>query len=233
MKRLLAVLLLVAGGCGNGSDTPVDAPITVDIDNGSCGDELRFTGEYIDFDSDASFCGINEALFQVTGDGAMDTTAPNGRFDLCIPSAPAQVILEITPAAEPSQCTVPASTYSLPGIAVANRNVILAGTFWSGRNITVDRQTSLGVTLDPAKAHVFVHVEGAQRAVSLEPANHGPAQAVVDRDWAPGNTGHAVFFPNVEVGAGSVVVAVAGGALGTGAVPVVAGTITNVAVKTN
>ena len=55
-----------------------DAFVPVDIDNGSCGDRLHLTGEYVDWDNDTHFCGIKDAIFTETG--AMDTTAPNGRF---------------------------------------------------------------------------------------------------------------------------------------------------------
>jgi hypothetical protein len=234
VSRVVAIAILVAacGACGDDGGAAVDAPITVDIDNGSCGDQLRFTGEYVDWDTDASFCGIFDALFQVQGDGAMDTTAPNGRFDLCIPSAPAQVLLDITPPVDASQCTTPPSTYTLPGIAVATKEVILAGGFWSGRNVTVDRQASLGVTLDPTKAHVFVHVAGTPRPVALAAA-HDPPQAVAATTWGPGDTGHEVFFPNVVVGGGTTTLSVTGGAIGQGEIPLAADKITTVTVIAN
>lgn len=223
MVRLLAVSLIVA--CG-GPGASIDASITVDIDNGSCGDQLRFTGEYIDWDADAHFCGVNQALVKLPG-GEMGNTAPNGRFDLCIPSAPARQALTITPSTAMSECTIPRSTYSLPTIAIATKAVILAGNFWSGRNFTIDRQATLGITLDPGKAHVFVHVGGTPRAVSLAAA-HATPQAIATTLWADGDTGHEVFFPNVELGTGTTTVSCAGGAIGTGEVPLAAGTITTV-----
>ena len=235
MTTRLVALSFVLVACGDdGGGAAVDAPpITIDIDNGSCGDQLRFTGEYVDWDVDTRFCGVADALFEVQGNGAMDTTAPNGRFDLCIASAPAQVLLDITPAAGNSQCSTPASDYTLPGIAVATKAVILGGGFWSGRNFTTAREASLGVTLDPTKAHVFVHVAGATpRAVALAAA-HGPTQAVVATTWAAGDTGHEVFFPNVDVGNGTTMLSVTGGAIGTGSIPVAAGKITNVTVISN
>ncbi|MBS1124051.1 MAG: hypothetical protein H6Q90_6279 [Deltaproteobacteria bacterium] len=238
-------LCLVAGaslaaGCGAaGTDdggTPIDAgfPI-VDIDNGSCGDQLRFTGEYVDWDHDATACGIEDALFQVAGDGAMDITAPNGRFDLCIPSATTTTV-EISPAITASQCTVPGSTYPLPAIAVVNKAVILAGALWSGRNFTIDRQQSLfqaaGLTFDPAKAQVFVHLEGPQRPIAITAA-HGTTQAMTATAWAAGDTGHEVFFPNVDVGGQTTMLTVTGGALGTGPIPLAAGKITTVTLIAN
>lgn len=221
-------MLVVACACGDDGAKP-DATKTVDIDNGSCGDQLRFTGEYVDWDVDASFCGIFQAVFQVEGGGAMDTTAPNGRFDLCISNTAPQTLLDVTPPTDMSMCSNPKSTYNLPGLVVANRSVILAGALFSGRNITVGRQATFGPALDAAKAQVFVHVAGTARAVSLA-ATHDPSQAVADATWAAGDTGHEVFFPNVDIGAGTTMLSVAGGAIGTGSIPLVAGKITSVTV---
>lgn len=236
-RFLVSALVVLAVACGDdGGSAPVDAPfVPVDIDNGSCGDQLRFTGEYVDWDSDASFCGINDALFEVEGDGAMDSTAPNGRFDLCIPAQPT-TRLNVTQPAAMSQCTVPASGYTIPVIAIASQAVIQSGGFFSARAFTTARQEtffqSIGVPFDSTRAQVVVHVEGTPRAVSLA-ATHGPVQAVAATTWAPGATGHEVFFPNVEVGAGSTMLSVAGGAIGTGSIPLVAGTITSVSVLAN
>jgi hypothetical protein len=224
---------LGSGGCGNGGGK-VDAAIIIDIDNGSCGDQLRFTGEYVDWDTDASFCGIGDAFVEEEGgDGAMDSTAPNGRFDLCIPRTNLQTKLVVTQPSGNSQCSNPPSGYSVKTMLVAHRDVILAGGFFSGRAFTTARQDSFyqaaGIQFDSNKAHVFVHVNGTAREVSLAAA-HAPAQAVVSMTWAPGSTGRSVFFPNVEVGGGTTTLMVAGGAIGAGSIPLVAGTITNVSV---
>src|SRR5688572_8126055 len=104
-----------AAGCSS-NGTTVDATITVDIDNGSCGDQLRFTGEYVDWDSDASFCGINNAVWAEPG-GAMNSTAPNGRFDLCLSRATATTTVQITQPSGMSACTVPPAVYAIPVIA--------------------------------------------------------------------------------------------------------------------
>src|SRR5215212_9691703 len=86
MLRTALIVIVLSGcsGCGDDAGT-VDASYVIDIDNASCGDTLHFTGEYVDWDTDTSFCGIGDATVDVEGDGATDTTAPNGRFDLCIP----------------------------------------------------------------------------------------------------------------------------------------------------
>jgi hypothetical protein len=86
-----------------------------------------------------------------------------------------------------------------------------------------------GLQFDATKAQVFVHVNGTPHAVSLA-ATHDTAQAIVATTWAAGDTGKNVFFPNVDVGGGTTTLSVAGGAIGTGSIPLIAGTITNVSV---
>nr|MBA3821890.1 hypothetical protein [Deltaproteobacteria bacterium] len=124
----------------------------------------------------------------------------------------------------------------LPGLAVANPAVIQAGGFWSGRTFTSARQATVfqmaGLTFDPAKAHVVVHVDGTPRAVAIL-ATHGTAQAFSGTAWAPGESGRDVFFPNVDIGGGSTTVSVVGGAVGTGSIPLQAGTITYATVLAN
>jgi hypothetical protein len=232
MKAGRVMLILVTlTACGDDGGT-VDATTAVDIDNGSCGDMLRFTGEYVDWDSDAAFCGVFGAVLEVAGGGGMDSTSPNGRFDLCIPDSPT-ITLEVTQPSGNSPCAVPASGYTVDTIIVADQAVILGGGFFSARAFTTGRQAtyfaSIGEAFDPTKAQVHVHVEGPARAVSLGVA-HGPTQAVAATSWGAGDTGKEVFFPNVEVGAGTTMLTVAGGAIGTGSIPLIAGTITNVTV---
>jgi hypothetical protein len=224
---VLAFVLAACGACGDDGGTVDAAPAcTVSFDNGSCGDQLRFTGEYVDFDNDTTFCGIFEATFEEAG-GGMDITAPNGRFDMCVSGSTS---VAVTPSANMSQCTQPSSTYSRSAIAVANEDVLRCGAAWSGRNITAAREASLGVTLDAAKAHVFVHVDQGSRTIALA-ATHGTTQAVTDTTWAAGDTGHEVFFPNVDIGAGTTALTITGGAaLGAGDIPLVANKITLVTV---
>lgn len=232
--RLFAFALATLGlGACNGNDAASDGPFTIDIDNASCGDRINFTGELVDWDKDANFCGIFEALIQVQDDGPMDVTAPNGRFEsICVPDQPV-TLLDVTPPAGNSPCTSPPSPYPMPGIAVANRDVIRAGGFFSARSFTSARRDSFfaqaGFSFAPALAQVFVHVHGTPRAVSIGAA-HAPVQAIAGTTWAPGDTGHDVFFPNVDPAAGSTTLSVAGGAIGTGTIPLVAGTFTYVSV---
>lgn len=219
----LAVMTALAA-CGPSSSTPIDMTPPIDFDNGTCGAELRFTGELIDWDQDVNFCGVFDAQFHARGNNAMDSTAPNGRFDMCVPNQ-ATAVVDITPPTAASPCSNMPGTYTMPAIAVVSKAVVESGVQWSGRVFAIGRET-----FDPAKAQLFVHVDGKQRAVSVGAA-HGAPQAITDKTWAAGDTGHEVFFRDVEVGSGSTTVSVAGGALGTGEVPLAAGTITLVTVN--
>ena len=223
--RTLAGALVIAFAACGGGDPPPDVFVPIDIDNGECGAEVRFTGELVDWDwTETHACGIFGAGFRVPGAIAPNNTAPNGRFDLCVPDQ-ATTVLEVTPPAAASDCTDPdGGLYTMPGLAVANKLVIQSGGFWSGRAFPDGRET-----IDPAKAQVFVHVDGTPRAVSIA-ATHGEVQAQVAETWAPGDTGHEVFFRNVDVTGGSTTLSVAGGATGTGTIPLAANTITMISV---
>src|SRR5690606_17794338 len=135
--RLVFVLALAAGcnGNGDGDDAPDDGPFAIDIDNASCGDQINFTGELVDWDNDTTFCGVFDTLFQVQGDGAMDITAPNGRFALCVPDQEV-TLLDVTPPAGDSPCAPVPSPYPMTGIAVARRDVIRARAFFRVRAFT-------------------------------------------------------------------------------------------------
>lgn len=108
--RISLLCLLVTtsawSACG-GNDGPVDATPTVDVDNGVCGADLRFTGEIIDWDADAGFCGVFDAHVAVRDGGPTANTAPNGRYDVCVPRAPQVTLADVTPAAANSECTNP------------------------------------------------------------------------------------------------------------------------------
>lgn len=230
---LATSVTLVLAACSD--DGGKDA--SVDIDNGSCGDQVRFTGEYIDWDSGTAFCGIKDATLEVEGGGAMDGTAPNGRFDLCLPGANVNTRVNITQPTAASECTQPASTYPMPTILYASKAVIRGGGFFSARSMTVARQTSfftqIGQPFDAARGQVVVHVNGVTpRAVTLS-GDHGAPQVNSGSGWAAGDTGIDVVFPNVAIGSGKAKLSIAGGGLGEGDIPVIAGTITNVALIAN
>jgi hypothetical protein len=222
----LAVAGLAVAGCGGGSGSADAAP---DIDNGACGAMLRFTGEYVDWKNDTTFCGLPGSVFDIPGVGPKAITAPNGRVDLCIPDQ-ATTLINITPPATRPSCKVvsdPQLKYSLPGIAVASKAVIAAAAgLWSGRTFIDGDEV-----YDPAKAQVFVHVVGTPRAISLDAAHgHGPIKAVATNTWALGDTGHEVFIPDVDPAGGSATLSFAGGATGEGSIPLVAGKMTTLTV---
>ena len=223
----ITILGTACSACSDDGGTAIDATPVIDIDNGSCGDALNFTGELVDADSNmTNFCGVNNAALD--GGGAMDNTAPNGRFEMCIPRA-SQTNIVIMPPAAASGCTGMPGTYTMAAVAVANPATILAGGFWSGRMITTARLATLAPGADMSKAHVMVHVDGQRRAVAIL-ATHGTAQAYSGTAWAAGESGSDVFFPNVDIASGSTTLTVVGGAIGTGSIPLQAGKLTMVTV---
>jgi len=218
MKWLLLALAVAA--CGDDGGKTIDAAL-------SDGQPLMFTGEYVDwFSTDTGFfCGIFQATFTVHGDSTRtNQTNPNGRFMLSL--APAQTTqIDITPPTAQSECSQPKSTYNVPGIMIADASVIASGQMISARSFTVDAAT--GVGYDSSKAQVLVHVDGTPRAVSITGA-HQPAQAFDGTTWAAGDTGVNVYFPNLDPAGGTTTISTTGTALGTGTVPVAAGTFTYV-----
>lgn len=222
MKPRFVLLALALAGCSGGGGKKPDAAITD-------GQPLTFTGEYVDwFSTDTGFfCGIFQATFTVHGDATKtSTTNPNGRFTLTLdPKQTTQV--DITPPTGQSECSQPKSTYNVPGIIIADASVIASGGMYSARAFTVDAATMVGY--DSSKAQVLVHVDGTPRAVSIT-GNHQPTEAFDGTMWAAGDTGVNVYFPNVDPAPGMTTVSTTGTALGTGTVPVAAGTFTYVTV---
>jgi hypothetical protein len=214
----LLAFLVGCAACGDDGHTIADA--MVDAIPDPCAPQMTFTGEYVDWDSTpATFLGVFGATFTHRADPTKtDTTNPNGRFDLCIPAADGFV--DVT--------HMTGSAY-VGGTVVVNRAVIQSGAMQSYRSFTATRAADFA--FDSAKAHVFVHVAGTPRAVSLA-AGHAPAQAFDGATWSAGATGSAVYFPNVDVQA-TTTLSVAGGALGTGPIPLTAGAFTYVTVLAN
>jgi hypothetical protein len=190
-------LVIAVTACSDGTSKKPDAA------------PVLFTGEYVDWDStDTMFCGIFGAAFSARGQTATDSSNPNGRFMLnLVPPA----VVDITPPTAGSECLTGMPTYSMPGIIIADPAVIASGQLISARAFTTMRQSTLGVTLDPAKGHVFVHVDGSATA-SISGTSDTPQMV------GSGNT----FFPNVPAGTTDVTTA--------GTVPVEAGKITYVTI---
>jgi hypothetical protein len=212
VKPSICLVIFVTAACSDGTKkTPDAAPVL-------------FTGELIDWDSGSTavpFCGIFGATFTARGQTATDSSNPNGRFMLNL--APPAVV-DITPPTAGSQCLTGMPTYSMPALIVANPAVVASTQLISARGFTTMRQASLGVTLDAAKGHVFVHVDGTQHAVSVSTGSDA-AQTWDGTTWGAGAQGINVFFPNVPAGMTDVEMS---GAIGVGTVPVEAGKITYV-----
>ena len=213
----------VLAACGDDGGGPQDAPAA----------DVLFTGEVVDWDeTDATFCGVFAAGMEVHGDATRsDTTNPNGRFELMVPSD-SQTRVDITPPTAMSMCASGIGPYQLPGITVANPAVIATGKLISLRMIGMTRLTAFlataGITYDPGKAIVFVHVDDGASPVTVSSAHDQPV-AWDGAAWANGDTGVNVVFFNTDVGGGTTSVNLTGiAAIGGGSVPVAAGTITYV-----
>jgi hypothetical protein len=153
---------------------------------------------------------------------AWTTRPPTVGLTCAFPNKPITLV-EIAQPAQPSQCSATPGSYKLPGLAVASKEVFLAGGAWSGRAFVMGRQT-----VDTTKAQVFVHVHGKPREVSIGAA-HGQAQARSDSGWQPGAMGQDVFFQDVEVGSGETTISAAG-AVVPEKIPLAPGTMTNVTI---
>jgi hypothetical protein len=234
VNRLSLGLLLVAcTACSDGSNNPVKkdgGPVdTLPVDSGPCPANQFFTGQYVDWDwTDTAACGIFGATFTVHGNSSLtDSTAPNGRFQLCLPSA-AKTQVDITAPTAQSECTMPKSGYTMSGLTIADPAVLDAGQLLDYRNFTTNRQATLGVALDAAKAQVFVHVALTPQPVSISNAS-AATQYFDGTQWTTtGPLGVDVFFVNVDVGTGTTNVTMTGGAIGAGSIPLVANKITYV-----
>lgn len=238
MTRLaaLAVVLSACAGCGDDGG----GKITVDIDNGTCAaTEVRFTGEIVNWSSNpqGDFCGVLGATLANTNGGEI-STAPNGRFDTCIPKGTAVTLVPVTPPATPGGCST-GRTYSTAATMVADPTTIQAGADFSLRLFDDDTRTTffqqVGAAYDATKGQLLVHVFGdTTRDIAISSA-HDAAQAYVGGSatsaWAAGTHGDYVFFPNVALD-GTTKITVAGQAIGAGAVSPAAGQITGITVYT-
>lgn len=208
--RCLALACALAA-CGD------DGTTTVDAKPDPCAPQMTFTGEYIDWDSggDPGFLGIYDATVTLQSDTSFsDITAPNGRFELCIPTADTQA--DVTPMA--------GSTYA-PGVIQVEKKILAELPVLSYRSLTSDRATALG--FDAAKAHVFVQIVGGTRTVTTSPAP-GIAQVNDGTAWTDGNAGSTIYLGNLDA-TGNVTLEISGGdILGTKTVPVTAGAFTYV-----
>jgi hypothetical protein len=217
----LVAIASTLGACSDDGGKARDA--SIDTLPGVCGGVTSFTGDIVDWDStEASFCGVNNAVFKVHSDPACtSTTAPNGRFQLLIPQE-AKTVVDIVPPTAGSGCTAlagKANTYKLPAVVIASAAVIAAGGAYSARAMAEFRVAEMfaqiGQPLKAGRAQLVVHVNGIQHPLQISGA-HDATQRFDGTAWAAGDTGRDVFFPNIDLSLGLVIVDTTGPSTGTG-----------------
>jgi hypothetical protein len=233
MTRLTLLVFVACSSPGTKTDAP---PATGD---GQCGADDFFTGELVDWDStDADFCGVFQATFtDATTSSITNLTNPNGRFQLCIPQA-TQTVVNITPPTGASQCDPSVGLYQIPGMVIATHAVIATGQTYSTRMFGSNREmpffSEFGITPDPAKAIVFVHVDGTPGSVLVDAVHDQPLE-FDGSAWGSGDTGVDVVFPNVTLGTPATTTIGFTDASGTGGgtFPLAANTFTYVTLVAN
>ena len=208
----LSFLFLAAcSACGDDGMTTIDAPPD------PCMPEMQVTGEYIDWDSTAAqFEGIFGAQFALRGDPSKTTTtAPNGRFIMCVPAADG--IIDITP--------MSGSNY-VGGSLVVNKAVIQSGAMLSLRAFTTTRAADFGFST--TQAHVHVHVDGGSRTASTA-ATASVQKHFENGTWVDGNTGTDIYLGNVDPQA-MTSLSVPNTSKGAGSIPLTQGQFTYVTV---
>lgn len=181
--------------------------------------EMQVTGEYIDWDSTpAMFRGILGATFTLRSDPTKTaSTAPNGRFILCVPAADG--IIDITP--------MTGSDY-IGGSLIVNKAVIQSGAMLSLRSFTTTRAADFGFSA--TQAHVHVHIDGTSETASTA-ANAGVKKHFDNGMWVDGNAGNDIYLGNVDP-QGMTALTVTNSAKGAGSIPLTEGKFTYVTVIT-
>jgi hypothetical protein len=210
---LAFVVLAACSACGDDGMPTIDAPPD------PCMPEMQVTGEYVDWDSTpATFRGILGASFTLRSDPTKTaSTAPNGRFILCVPAADG--IIDITP--------MSGSDY-IGGSLVVNKAVIQSGAMLSLRSFTTTRAADFGFSM--TQAHVFVHVDGGAQTASTA-ANASVKKHFENGTWADGATGTDIYLGNVDP-QGMTALTVTNSEKGAGSIPLTAGSFTYVTVTT-
>jgi hypothetical protein len=182
---------------------------------------MTFTGEFIDWDSGTSgFLGIYAATFTVRGDATLtDSTAPNGRWEMCIPKSDG--LADVVPTA--------ASTY-VGGVVVIDKAVHASLPMESYRSFKTARAAEMGY--DAALAQVWVHVHGGTRTVTTSAA---PAISKVfdNLQWVDGTTGSDFYLGNIPVSDTTKLVVTGGKYTGPTTIPLTAGQFTYVTIVAN
>ena len=164
--RWLSIITLAA--CGSSDpDTPKDAS----AEDGAPCPTPNVTGELIDWDSSTTaFMGIAGATVSLEGFTG-DPTPPNGRWGFCATGGPFPIVVE-----------APGTYVDAVGYIEADA---LRGRAISLRSFTAARAasfyTQLGLTYDPALAHVLVFQSGDREELTLD-RTHDEAQSANDED---------------------------------------------------
>ncbi len=227
MRIARLALLGCATACGGCSD---DNPSTPDAivddaarDAGPCGGAERFvTGELVDLDStSAQFLGVFNARLSAEGMPARASiTAPNGRFELCVPAAPT-ITLDVDAPADYLDGKLYLEVQEPDARPLSFR------AFGQARGAML-------YAFDPARAHVLVFLAGDRSDLTLDRAHDPPLAGNDDGTpgtftWSPGAAGRYVLFPNVDA---SGPTATLGGDLsGPHTIPVAAGQLTLVGIS--
>lgn len=177
--------------------------------------QMQVTGEYVDWDStEAAFHGIFGAQFTLRGDTSVTaSTAPNGRFILCVPAADG--LVDITPMA--------GSDY-VPGTLVVNKAVIQSGALLSLRSFKSTRAADFGY--QATQAQVFVHIDGGSRSASTTAAP-SVMKHFENGTWSDGASGTDIYLGGITPQA-MTSLDVPNSAKGAGSIPLAAGSFTYV-----
>jgi hypothetical protein len=221
-------------GCGSSPhiyiDAPLDAPLDAPPDSPVCPAASFYQGQYLDWAStQAAFCGIFGASFEVNGDSNVTwSTPPNGRIQICLPTTTTRTQIDITPPSAMSPCDPSPGSYSttMPGITMADPAVIATGNNVSYRDFSTT--VAAGLELDVTDGYLFVDIVGSASAITLseQPLAGAPVQYFDGTVWSTTmpSTLVSVFYPNLDPSSGSVTVTMTG-ATGNGSVPLKAGTL--------
>jgi hypothetical protein len=233
MRRLGVLVALAA--CGHGQtptmgddDMIVDAAFFPDAGDPCPGGFTFLSGELVDWDSanPGVFVGIFQALLTPPGQQMpIESTPPNGRLDICVPTGN-PIVLDVDNPDDYLDGQMLVAQDALQGfIPISFRGIkkSRAQTFYQ----------ELGLTFDATKAQVVVFLAGDRASVSLD-RTHAAVQAGNDDAqpgtfaWAAGDTGRYVLFPNIDVAQPTGTVTAADG---THIVPLVAGQLTMLAIS--
>jgi len=230
MSRIHVLLALPLAACGEpgaspdagASDARIDA-VGDPADAGPCATGRSVTGALVDLDStEGQFLGVAGARFTLQGSpDVTDTTAPNGRFELCAPADDAYVFDLDAPAGY------------LDGYAYIDDYARMGFFPLELRAFTAARAETFyaehGLVFDATRAHVLVFQNGDRLELTLD-RTHGTVLASDEPGgggaltWSAGTAGRYMLFPNVDASAATA--QLDGGIGPADVVPIAAGKLT-------